>query len=79
MQSTTNYMTASQVARHLGISAERVRQLARAGALVPDLVIDSCRYWTPETVDRFAASRGPWGRFRTSTQLRSETDAKEQS
>ena len=64
MEPTTNYMTASQVARHLGISSERVRQLARSGVLKPDLVIDHCRYWTPETIVLFASTRGPWGRFR---------------
>lgn len=65
MDSVNTHMTTSQVARQLGISAERVRQLARSGALKPDLVINSCRYWTPETVELFSASRGPWGRFRT--------------
>jgi hypothetical protein len=57
------YLTASKVARQLGLSAERVRQFARSGRLAPDLVIDGCRYWLSETVDRFEASRAPTGRF----------------
>jgi hypothetical protein len=57
------YLTASQVARQLELSSERIRQFARSGRLAPDLVIDGCRYWLSETVDRFEASRAPTGRF----------------
>lgn len=62
-----DYLTASQVARQLGLSSERIRQFARSGRLAPDLVIDGCRYWLPETVERFEASRAPTGRFEMGT------------
>ena len=51
------YMTVSQVARRLGLSSERVRQLARSGRLAPDQETALGRLWLPETVERFAASR----------------------
>jgi hypothetical protein len=62
------YLTASQVARQLGLSSERIRQFARSGRLAPDLVIDGCRYWLSETVDRFETSRAPTGRFEVAVQ-----------
>jgi hypothetical protein len=62
-----DYLTASQVARQLGLSSERIRQFARSGRLAPDLVIDGCRYWLSETVDRFESSRAPTGRFEVTT------------
>jgi len=61
-------MTVSQVARRLGLSAERVRQLARLGRLVPDQVTELGRLWLPETVERFAATRGLFGRYEPSEQ-----------
>lgn len=63
MDQKTHLMTVSQVARRLSLSAERVRQLARAGRLPPDQVTALGRLWRPETVERFAANRGLWGRY----------------
>lgn len=58
------FMTASEVARRLRLSAERVRQLARSGRLPPDQETTlGTRLWKPETIERFAATRGRWGRF----------------
>lgn len=59
-------MSVSEVARKLRLSAERVRQLARSGALPPDQETQLGRLWLPETVERFAATRGRWGRFEAS-------------
>jgi hypothetical protein len=49
-------LTTSQVARHLGVSAERVRQITRAGRLVPVRTPLGCLY-SVDDVDRFARSR----------------------
>lgn len=51
-------LTKSQVARLLGISGERVRQLSDAGTL-PCRVTPLGRLYDPEYVERFAASRTP--------------------
>lgn len=58
-------MTTSQVARRLKLSSERVRQLALSGRLPPDQETELGRLWLPETVERFAATRGRWGRYET--------------
>lgn len=50
-------LTSSQVARELGLSVERVRQLARSGVLRPDQETELGRLWAPETVARYAAER----------------------
>jgi DNA-binding transcriptional MerR regulator len=63
MQTTANLMTASQVARRLTISAERVRQLAREGRLEPVQTTELGRLWDPEDVERFAETRDQWGRY----------------
>ena len=63
MSEESHLISASEVARRLRLSVERVRQLSRSGRLPPDLTIGKTRYWLPETVERFAATRDPWGRF----------------
>ena len=65
MPTNIQFMTASQVARRLQLSVERVRQLARSGRLPPDQTTELGRLWLPETVDAFAATRNPWGRYET--------------
>jgi excisionase family DNA binding protein len=61
-------MTVSQVARRLGLSAERVRQLERSGRLPADQITELGRLWHPETVERFAAARSLRGRSETHTE-----------
>ncbi|MGO8873429.1 MAG: helix-turn-helix domain-containing protein [Acidimicrobiales bacterium] len=68
MEPQPQLITTSEVARRLRISAERVRQLADSGRLPPDQRIGRSRFWLPETVERFAATRGRWGRFETQSQ-----------
>jgi predicted site-specific integrase-resolvase len=63
MEQTTSLMTASQVARRLTISAERVRQLAREGRLKPIQTTELGRLWNPADVERFAETRDQWGRY----------------
>ena len=63
MTNSIKYLTASQVARQLNLSSERVRQLARSGALPADQETSLGRLWSTETVDRFEQTRDPWGRF----------------
>lgn len=64
MNEHPRYLSTSEVARRLRLSVERVRQLARSGALPPDCENDlGWKLWSPETVDAFAKTRGPWGRF----------------
>jgi DNA-binding transcriptional MerR regulator len=59
MRETALVMGTSEVARRLGISPDRVRQLARSGRLQPDRVTAlGQRLWLPETIERFAAARG---------------------
>lgn len=65
MKENIQLLTVSQVARRLELSAERVRQLARSGRLPPDQETSLGRFWRPETVERFAATRGRWGRYET--------------
>lgn len=50
-------MTASQVGRELNLSAERVRQLARAGKLPPAETTPLGQLWDPAEVRRFADAR----------------------
>ncbi len=61
-------LTTSQVAALLRLSVERVRQLAKSGALPPDEITGNGRLWRLETVERFAATRGRFGRFESLTQ-----------
>jgi hypothetical protein len=61
----TELLSASQVARRLGISAERVRQLARSGRLNPVERTTLGQLWTADAVEEFAATRGRWGRYGT--------------
>ena len=56
-------LAASQVGRRLGISAERVRQLARSGRLMPAERSQLGQLWSVETVEAFAATRDQWGRY----------------
>jgi excisionase family DNA binding protein len=63
MNKEAHLMTVSQVARRLSLSSERVRQLARSGRLPPDQTTELGRLWLPETIERFAATRGRWGRY----------------
>lgn len=56
-------MTTGQVAQRLGVSPERVRQLAREGRLLPSEVTSLGRLWARETVDAFRNQRGPYGRY----------------
>jgi predicted site-specific integrase-resolvase len=63
MNKTGRQMTASQVARRLMISAERVRQLAREGRLPPVETTELGRLWDPDDVERFAETRDQWGRY----------------
>jgi DNA-binding transcriptional MerR regulator len=63
-------MTASQVARRLEISAERVRQLAREGRLEPAEVTGLGRLWDPAEVETFARSRDQWGRYSRASSAR---------
>jgi len=55
----TPLLTSSQVARELGLSTERVRQLARNGVLPPKSTTPLGRLWDPDEVARFAAARRP--------------------
>lgn len=67
MTEKAHFMTTSQVAKRLRISVDRVRQLARSGRLPPDRETDlGQRLWLPESVERFAATRGRWGRYEAS-------------
>jgi DNA-binding transcriptional MerR regulator len=50
-------LTSPQVARRLGLSVERVRQLARSGELPPDQETELGRLWSPEVVDLYLNSR----------------------
>ncbi|MCU1358017.1 MAG: hypothetical protein JWM89_3435 [Acidimicrobiales bacterium] len=56
----TTYLTASQAARILGLSAERVRQLATAGTL-PCVETPLGRLFDADEVDRLHARRQPKG------------------
>jgi len=56
-------LTSSQVARRLELSAERVRQLARQGRLPAAQETPLGRLWDAEAVERFAVTRGRWGRY----------------
>jgi Sigma-70, region 4 len=58
-------LSASEVGRRLGISAERVRQLARKGQLNPVERTTLGQLWASEAVEEFAATRGRWGRYGT--------------
>jgi hypothetical protein len=60
-------LTASQVARRLGLSAERIRQLARAGRLQPAQRSPLGQLWAADAVEAFAATRDPWGRYQPDT------------
>ena len=62
-------LTTSQVAAILRLSVERVRQLARSGSLPPDQVTKNGRLWTNVSVERFAETRGAWGRFEVTPQI----------
>jgi excisionase family DNA binding protein len=53
---TTATLTTSQVARRLGVSAERIRQLTRAGRLSPQRTALGCLY-DPDDVERLALQR----------------------
>ena len=54
---TEKYLSTSEVARRLSLSSERVRQLARSGALPPAKMTRLGRLWSPEAVESFAAQR----------------------
>ncbi|MGO9196848.1 MAG: helix-turn-helix domain-containing protein [Acidimicrobiales bacterium] len=56
-------MTASQVARRLQLSSERVRQLAREGRLPAVQHTELGRLWDPKDVEAFASTRDQWGRY----------------
>lgn len=56
---STPLLTASQVARQLDLSAERVRQLARQGKLPPAERTPLGQLWDSIAVDRFAEQRCP--------------------
>lgn len=62
---TVELLSASQVGRLLGISAERVRQLARSGRLVPEQRTVLGQFWSPDTVEAFAETRDEFGRYST--------------
>ena len=64
---TSQLLPASQVGRRLGISAERVRQLARSGRLIPAEPSQLGQLWSVETVEAFAATRDQWGRYPSAT------------
>ena len=51
-------LTASQVARRLEVSTERVRQWAAKGQLPPAQETPYGRLWDPRTVEQFAQARG---------------------
>ena len=53
----TSFLTTAQVGRVLGLSAERVRQLAKSGSLPPSQETPLGRLWDPVDVAEFAASR----------------------
>jgi hypothetical protein len=50
-------LSTSEAARRLGLSAERIRQLADQGRLVPDLTTSVGRFWLTSTLDEFANKR----------------------
>jgi len=54
---SSQLMTTSQVARRLGISAERVRQLARSGRVVPREMTPLGQLWVRDDVEQLAAVR----------------------
>jgi hypothetical protein len=56
---STPLLTASQVARQLNLSAERVRQLARQGKLPPAERTPLGQLWDPAEVGHFAEQRQP--------------------
>jgi hypothetical protein len=60
---TYELLSASQVGRRLGVSAERVRQLARSGRLPPAQTTPLGQLWSVDAVDDFAATRDQWGRY----------------
>jgi hypothetical protein len=62
MKRQSPLMTASEVGRRLGLSADRVRQLARSGRLPPDQETQLGRFWLRSTVDAFALVRLDGGR-----------------
>ena len=53
-------VSTSEAARRLKLSAERVRQLARSGAL-PSVRTELGRLFDPDDLDRFAAERAKRG------------------
>lgn len=56
MSDPGEWLSASEVARVLGISAERVRQLAKT-KFPPDHETPLGALWEPETVERFRLER----------------------
>ena len=57
MTKNDKYLTTSEVARRLRLSAERIRQLARNGELPADLETEAGRLWLSSTIETFEASR----------------------
>jgi len=55
-QAMTTYLTPSQAARRLGLSTERVRQLARSGVLHPELT-PLGRLYRVDDIDGLVAER----------------------
>lgn len=62
-QSAEAMLTASQVARRLRLSVERIRQLSRTGRLPADAETPLGKLWSEETVTKFEARRDHFGRF----------------